>query len=226
MFRTFLIFICCLILNVSVWAQEGLDPHHPEEENLKTPADWNVRLDRPGNDVVIGENKDEADIWFVNMSPGWHITTGPAGIFWHPESKATGTYRASTKIHLFDPKGRNEAFGLFIGGKNLKQDNQSYSYFLLRNSGEYLIKKRIGDETEIVKGWSSAPTMKQYTETTESSVPNMLSIEVRKDQVDFFVNEEKVHSLPRDEVDTEGIVGLRINHMLNVHVEDLSVKKL
>lgn len=216
-----------LLLSVSVsFAQERPDPKNPENEDMEVPANWKVRLDHQDQDVSISSDEDNADIYFVNMVPGWHITTGPAAIFWHPASTAEEGYRAETVIHLFDPQGRNEAFGIFIGGENLEAENQSYSYFLLRNSGEYLIKNRSGSETSVVKNWSPAPSMNTYSEDTESSVRNQLAVEVDGDEVTFFVNDEEVATVPNSELNIDGIVGLRINHRLNVHVEDLSVEQM
>ncbi len=224
-FRTlFFALICAALLPLHLSAQP--DPMNPENQNLAVPANWEVRLDNPNADITIGAEPDSADIYFVNMTPGWHITTGPRAIFWHPESTAQETFKTSTKIHLFDPKGRNEAFGLFFGGQNLEQSDQSYTYFLLRNSGEYLIKKRVGDETEVIQNWSKAPSMVQYSDTTKSSVPNVLSVEANANEVLFFVNDQQVASLPKSQLQTNGIVGLRINHALNLHIEDFSVESL
>ncbi|MDZ7691791.1 MAG: hypothetical protein U5K69_11810 [Balneolaceae bacterium] len=220
------IFTLSLLLAFSIYtaiAQEHPDPQNPENENLAVPANWKVRLDNPDEGAIIGADQDKADIFFVNMVPGWHITTGPAAIFWHPASTAEGSYRAETVIHLFDPQGRNEAFGLFFGGSNLEEDDQTYSYFLLRNSEEYLIKNRSGSETSIVKSWSHAMAMDQYDENSGSSVRNSLAVEVRDDKATFFVNGNEVTSVPASELNVNGIVGLRINHRLNVHVEDLVV---
>lgn len=208
-----------------LFAQEGdrPDPEEAEGGNLMTPPSWNVRLDRPSDDVVIGSDKETADIWFVNMTPGWHITTGPAGIFYHPASTAEGTYRTETLIHLFDPQGRNEAFGLFIGGQNLDADNLSYDYFLIRNSGEYLIKRREGSETSLIQGWTPHDGIRTYGPDSGDSVPNTLAVEVGDEEVGFFINGEEVERLPKSDLQTDGVVGLRINHRLNVHVGDFKV---
>lgn len=214
-----------LSMTLSATAQQP-DPQNPVPKNMAVPSEWEVRLDNPDEDVIIGSDPDSADIYFVNMKPGWHITTGPRAIFWHPASSAEGTYRAHTKIHLFDPKGRNEAFGLFFGGENLKDENQTYTYFLLRNSGEYLIKKRIGNETKLVKDWTKTDAMVQFTDATETSVANSLSVEVGDEEVSFFVNGEKVETLSKDLVDIEGYVGLRVNHRLDLHIEDFGVESL
>jgi hypothetical protein len=214
-----LLTIFCIVLLVQPSAAQ-------EHQNTTVPEGWQVRLDHPDADATISANQDSADIFFVDMAPGWHITTGPAAIFWHPKYDASGTYRATSTIHLFDPNGRNEAFGMFIGGKNLDQSDQQYTYFLLRNSGQYLIKKRIGDETEVIQNWTSTPAMRQWTSDGGTSVPNTLSIEAGPRQVRFFVNGEQVHVMAREQIDANGIAGIRINHALNVHVEELLIEEI
>ncbi len=221
--------LLALTLILFAFSQLGMaqeyHPKHSEQDNLKVPEGWEVRLDNPEKNASIGDDPDKHDIYFVNMSPGWHITTGPRAIFYRPDVKVEGNYSVSTTIHLFDTKGRNEAFGLFFGGQNLQESNQSYTYYLLRNSGEYLIKKRIGDGTEVIKGWTEAPAMKTYQDTTETSVSNTLSVKVGDTSVSFFINGKKVEELPKEGIDTEGIAGLRVNHVLNLHIEKLDVSK-
>ena len=191
-----------------LFAQEDQrpDPEHSDADNLKTPTTWTVRLDRPNDDVVIGAD--------------------PEAIFYHPASTAEGAYRVEVLMHLFDPGGRNEAFGLFLGGQNLDADDIAYDYFLLRNSGQFLIKRRTGSGTSTIKGWTAHDAIMTYGSDTESSVPNTLAVEVGAEDVGFFVNGEEVARLPRSEVHTDGIVGLRVNHALNVHVEAFSVTGL
>lgn len=219
--------ITLLISTSALFAQdketERPDPQNPVGGNLEVPTNWEVRLDSPDADVTIGKDAETADIFFVNMKPGWHITTGPRAIFYPAKNMASGTYKVHSKIHLFDPKGRNEAFGVFMGGQNLQKENQTYTYFLLRNSGEYLIKKRIGAETKLVKDWTKTNAMVVYDDSTKSSVANTLSVEVLENDVAFYVNGTKVDTLPKEGLDTKGIVGLRVNHALNLHIEDFSV---
>lgn len=218
--------VLLLLLSTS-WSfgQERPDPENPVGGNLEVPEYWNVRLDRPDDSAVIGSESENADIYFVNMVPGWHITTGPAAIFWSPASTATGSYRAEAVFDLFDPQGLNEAFGLFIGGQNLENEDQAYSYFLLRNSGQYLVKNRTGGSTGNVQNWTSAPSMNRFTGETESSVRNTLAVEVTPEEVTFWVNGDRVAAFPAGELYTEGVVGLRVNHRLNVHVSDLNVEQ-
>ena len=208
-----------------IFAAERPDPKVPQGENLDVPVGWKIRLDHPDHPAVISADKDEADIWFVNMTPGWHITTKPAAIFYHPASTASGNFRAETKIFLFDTEGRNEGYGLIFGGEDLEGDDQAYNYFLLRNSGEFLIKNRKGSETSVVQGWTSHESIRRW-EGADSSTENVLAVECSDETVTFFVNGSEVASFPRAEIKTEGIVGLRMNHRVNVHVGDLTVTPL
>ena len=73
------------------------DPLVPQGENLATPPTWSVRFDAPHGDhapePTVGADST-ADVFFVNMTPGWHVTTGPAGVLYHPASTASGAFRA------------------------------------------------------------------------------------------------------------------------------------
>jgi len=200
-----------------------LDPAIPDGENLMMPESWKVRLDRPNPDIMIGADQDSVDIFFVNMTPGWHITTGPAAIFYHPDMIAASNFTLETTIHLFDPGERREAYGVFMGGQYLEGDDIVYDYFLLRNSGEFLLKRRTASETSIIQDWTVSEAVNTFGPETESSVENHLQVDVYEDTVTFFVNQTEVASVPRYRVITDGIAGLRINHALNVHVSDLKV---
>ncbi|HMB91437.1 MAG TPA: hypothetical protein VKP65_11355 [Rhodothermales bacterium] len=225
--RTLLLSFLLAFLALPAVAQDDAamrpDPLTPQGENLQTPPTWHIRLDRPNDDIVIGADST-ADIFFVNMTPGWHVTTGPAAIFYHPASTAEGTYRAETLIHLFDPGQRNEAFGLFVGGSNLEEDDMTYDYFLIRNTGEFLIKRRTGSETSLIQDWTKHDAIQTYGPDAESSVPNTLAVVVGAENVDFHINGEQVASHPRSHIHTDGFVGLRVNHALNLHIEDFKVE--
>ncbi len=199
------------------------DPATPDGENLMVPESWQVRLDRPDPDVMIGADGESADIFFVNMTPGWHITTGPAAIFYHPELMAEGSYTLEAIIHLFDPGDRREGYGVFMGGQDLDGDEMMYDYFLLRNSGEFLLKRRSGSETPIIQDWTANDAINTFGADTESSVENHLRVDVHEETVTFSVNGTEVASASRDQVMVDGVAGLRINHALNVHVSELKV---
>ncbi len=219
-----------LVLSI-IFIQNGFtqsipDPLVPQGTNLEVPDGWEIRLDRPDNSVVVGSNPDSSDIYFVNMTPGWHITTGPRGIFYHPESTLEGDFSIHTAMHLFNPNGRNrEGYGLFFGGSSLKDAEQEYVYFLLRNTGDYLVKRRIGDSTELIQDWTASEAIVIYDDPEISSVLNSLAVSVEGTDMNFFINGTQVAQINADEfnVNTDGIFGLRVNHAVNLHVEDLGI---
>ena len=183
------------------------------------PDGWMMRFDRPG------AGADQAD--FRVMEPGWHVTTGRAGaaIYWQPGMEADGAFTFSTGMHLFDPASHAEAFGLFVGGENLDAADQRYVYFLVRQTGEYLIKRRIGSETANVVGWTAHDAIPEMAPGAEESTEYQLAIQVEGDEVAFMVNGTAVHTLPAGEVDTDGQVGIRVNHMLDLHIEQLELTR-
>lgn len=186
-------------------------------QDLERPQGWEVRFDDDG--------ATEADLeMFVGMPPGWHVTTGPAAIFWSPSNTASGDFRAEMEVFLFDPQGRREAFGIFVGGRSLEGPDQEYTYFLIRDGGQYIVKRREGDQAPTVRPWTSHDAVNAYSDRGEDvSVENVLTVEARGDTVRFLVNGAEVASLPRGEVPVDGIYGFRVNHGLNVHISRLEV---
>ncbi len=186
-------------------------------QDMQRPEGWMVRFDRDGSTEAELES-------FVEMPPGFHITTGPAGIFYDPGLSASGDFRAELEVFLFDPGTRREAFGIFLGGQGLEGPGQRYTYFLLRNGGEFLIKRREGAETPTVQSWTASGAIKSWSDRgSDASVRNVLAVEARGDRVRFFVNGAEVADLPRTEVPVDGTVGIRVNHALNLHIARIEV---
>lgn len=195
-------------------ASASADEAEPAEGEW--PAGWEARLDHP-------DRESREEVAFTTMSPGWHVTTGPATILWDPADTASGSYRVEAEIFLFDPGQRREGFGLFIGGRDLQGEGQRYTYFLIRRDGRFLIKKRQGEETMTVQDWTEAPAIVTWEERGEETADNVLALDVGPEEVVFSVNGEEVARQPRSAVDADGVVGLRVNHGLNLHVSRLDV---
>ena len=181
------------------------------------PEGWQARADRPAMDM--------SQVVFEGMPPGWHVTTGPAVILWDEAMTASGDFRVEVEIHLFDPGARREAFGVFVGGRDLAGDAQAYTYFLLRNGGEFLVKERDGAETRDVIAWTAHPAVRSFADRgpDDASVLNVLRLERRGDELRFFVNDDEVGRVSAGALPLDGIVGLRVNHALNLHVSRLEI---
>jgi hypothetical protein len=96
-------------------------------------------------------------------------------------------------------------------------------YFLIRGDGRYLVKLRTGSQTENVIPWTAHEAIAPH-EGQDGTAENVLAIECGSENVDFFVNGAKVNTLERGNLGVDGIVGLRVNHSLNLHVAELKVE--
>src|SRR5690606_26366346 len=117
-----------------------------------------------------------------------------------------------------------EAYGLFVGGRDLKAAEQSYTYFLVRGDGKFLIKTRNGSTTaNVTSAWAEHPAVVKAG--GDGKATNVLRIERTGDRVRFLANGTEVHSAAAADVATGGQAGLRINHNLDVHVDGFALEK-
>ncbi len=193
------------------------------------PAGWHVRADGGGAHAghampAAAGAAAPAEVSFVDMPPGWHVTTGPSVILFQPERTASGAYSVRSESFLFDPGTRREGYGLLIGGRDLDGPGQRYTYFLIRRSGEFMIRRRMGETVSTVRDWTPHTAILQYDQRGEAhTAKNELGIDATPTEVVFLVNGSEVARVPRTDVDADGVVGLRINHHLNLHVSTLDV---
>jgi hypothetical protein len=181
----------------------------------KRPPEWQVRYDQA--------DADTSALFFVEMKPGWHITTGPAVILYDPSRTASGNYRLETEIFFFrDKSGDREGYGILLGGARLDGPDQNYLYFLLRNDGRFLVKHRAGTETHLIQDWTENSAILRHT-GDGATVKNSIAVEAGPQQVRLLINGIEVGTYPRDHMKAEGIVGLRANHGLNLHVTKLEI---
>jgi hypothetical protein len=201
----------CAMASSMVSAQE--QPKHVSGGNEgKLPIGWKIRADA-GGDMHGGKDT----LSFVQMTPGYHVTTGPAAILWSPDSTASGSFAVDGSIFLFPTKGRDqEGYGIFVGGQALDGASPRYTYFLLRNDGKFLIKQRAGAATPVLKDWTSHASIK--LQAGADAMKNDLRIVAGAQSVSFLVNGTEVASLPRATVAPDGAFGLRFNHAVNAHV--------
>ena len=218
--QTLRIIVSAILLVTSRAASQSLDTATSKQLGAIQPADalppgWTARPDDGG---------DPSKIRFVTMEPGYHLTLGPASILYRAEDLAKGPFHTLATFHQMKKPRHPEGYGLFIGGKQLEGKNQTYTYFLVREDGAYLIKQRKGDSTsEVTKGWTPSSAVKRAD--AHGKATNLLEIDAKQDpkKVDFRINGQSVYSAPADRMDLTGIVGLRVNHTLDVHIEGFAV---
>ena len=179
------------------------------------PPGWSARPDEEG---------DLKSVKFVIMEPGYHLTLGPATIFYREQDRVKGPFRTLATFHQMKKLEHAEGYGLFFGGEKLPAGDQRYVYFLVRDDGKYLIKRRDGaNTTEITKGWTASPAIKKGD--AQGRATNLLEIDAKIDpaKVSFKVNGTTVYTADARSLNTKGIIGLRVNHNLDLHVEGFAV---
>ena len=179
------------------------------------PAGWSGRPDGEG---------DLKSVKFVVMEPGYHLTLGPATILYREQDRANGPFHTLATFHQMKKLEHAEGYGLFFGGESLTAGDQRYIYFLVRDDGKYLIKRRDGENiTEITKGWTASPAIKKGD--AKGRAKNLLEIDAKRDpaKVSFKVNGTTVHTADAKSMRTKGTVGLRVNHNLDLHIEGFAV---
>ena len=181
------------------------------------PSGYHARTDR---------NAAMTNVKVTTMGTGMHFTLGPAVIVWRDADAASGSYHVVASFTQTKAPTHPEAYGLFIGGHDLAGPTQGYTYFLVRGDGKFLIKRRVGDSTVVVNpgGWTANDAVVKAD--SAGKVTNELSILVSGSNVKFMVNGKEVYTAKASDVDAVGLVGLRVNHNLDVHVGPLGVHKM
>ena len=186
----------------------------------QTPAGWKMRVDKS---TAASDPDAPGDIKFTTMGSGFHAVNPAAAVYWNPANTANGTYTLKGTFTLLKPSGHNNYYGLIFGGSGLEGAQQSYVYFVVAQNGSWLIKRRDGDATSNVAPKTPNDAVKKPGDDGKSV--NALEVRVGAEKVDFVVNGTVVHSMPKEGMKTDGIYGMRVNHLLDVEIDGLAVSK-
>jgi hypothetical protein len=208
MLRRLLPLVPITLLTVSVAAQ--------------VPQGWTVRVDRSQN---ASDPDDTPNLKFMTMGKGFHVTTGPAGTFWNPANTVAGDFTAAATFTLMKPSGHVNYYGLVFGGSDLGGAGQSYIYFIVAQDGTYSIRHRQGADVHDIQSRVPSDAIQKPGSSGQST--NALEVRVAGNTISYVVNGTVVHTTPKTGMTakTDGLVGIRINHLLDVHVEGFAVNK-
>lgn len=186
----------------------------------QSPKGWKVRVDRSAS----ATDPDAAgSIQFVTSGSGFHATNPQAAVFWNPANTASGDYTLKGTFTLLKPSGHTNYYGLVFGGSDLEGPQQQYVYFVVAQNGTWLIKRRNGDSTENITPKTPSDSVKKPDASGKST--NDLEVRVGADKIDYVVNGQVVHSMPKAGVKTDGTYGIRVNHLLDVQIDNFGVTK-
>lgn len=183
-------------------------PTDARTQALSQPDGWEVRAER-----------------FVAMPPGFHVTTSPSVLLFHPEARAEGEFEVATDGFVFRGDSPH-AYGLFVGGRDLADDEATWISFEIALDGTWVVRRREyrgqeqGFEVVDLAGPAPGPIAVPGEEQTAR---NAIAVVAGLDRVEFRINEETVTTLPRAELDVNGVTGFRVGTGLNLHLISFTV---
>ena len=202
------------------------DPDKNATATGKLPAGWSARLDRANSSI--------ANVAFAPMGAGLHLTLGPSGIFWREADAATGSFHTIATFTQTKKPTHPEAYGLFVAGRNLNGADASYVYVIVRGNGMYSIRKggAIGaPSTNLTtggdaNGWLASDAVAK--EDADGKAKNVIEVsgDAATKKLTFTINGKVVGTVDAPGGDIKGLVGLRVNHNLDLHIDGFAVHKL
>ena len=157
---------------------------------------------------------------FTMSGDTYHFAMGPAGTFYRSDWTKSGNYQFSARLTQTKAPTHPISYGLMIGGSDLAGPMQTYTYFLVRNQGEFYIANREGDKRPTaVMSWTANPAI--VKQGADGRQANTLGIQVQGDDVIFSVNGTEVTRLAKSKVHADGMYGFRIGHNLDVEVDQV-----
>ncbi|HZT78140.1 MAG TPA: hypothetical protein VFA27_15910 [Vicinamibacterales bacterium] len=186
----------------------------------QAPKGWKMRVDRSAS---ASDPDAPGPIKFMAMGGGFHFVNPQAAVYWNPSNSASGAYTVKGTFTLMKPSGHTNYYGILFGGSDLDGAAQKYTYFLVAQDGTFLVKKRDGEATADVVKKTPSDAVKKPGADGKST--NALEVRVAPSKIDYVVNGTVVHSMAKGDVKTDGVYGIRINHLLEVMVDGFGVSK-
>jgi hypothetical protein len=140
----------------------------------------------------------------LTAGSGVDVETPLAVISRQPGNTVTGNYTLKGTFTLNKPSGHTNFYGLIFGGSALNGADQKYIYFMVAQTGAWLVKSRTGETTfatfpglaGAVRNGAVVNEVVKKPDASGKSV-NSLEVRVQADKIDFVVNGTVVHSAPK-----------------------------
>ncbi len=196
--------------------------------NTPTAADTDVAARGVGLPTGYVAQFDQSttrptDVSYGAREPGrWEVKTGPAHILYSPHDSAAGKYSVTATFQQLQAPSHPEAFGIILGGSKLDQPQaRSYTYFLVRGDGKYLVKVRDGASTRTITDWTANAAIPKQDAAGKAVYG--IKVDVNGKTANIRVNGAPVTTVSAANGPLSGITGVRINHNLDLIVTPVSL---
>ena len=189
-----------------------------------TVKGWQGKAD-PGNKQGLTVN----DSKFAPEGSGFHLTTGPAAVYWNPANTAKGDF--TVKATFKEPKqtiNHPHPYGVFIGGSQLDTDTPTMLYCVAYRDGTYTVRQfTAGKPSQVVRKTPNEKVAKAAG--PEAEVTQEVALSVKGSKVECTVNGASVWSADKSEIpgltSTDGLTGIRVSHNSDATVSGFAVTK-
>jgi len=180
-----------------------------------TPAGYRLRIDP--------QAAYKSALRYSRTEGSFAIKAGPGHILYAAGDTASGSYTVTATVTQRARSKPKDAYGVFVGGQALTSAKQAYGYFLIRESGQYLIKVRDADSMRVIVDWTRHPAIP--FDTLKGAIRATLAVRVASDSTRFVVNGQQVASLPAGVLPSAGVAGLRVNKDLAVRMTPVRISR-
>ena len=212
-------------------AQAGMnmqDTAHKVANGGIRGAGWQGRPD-PGTGAVADASLDV-------KGSDMEVHTGPAMLYWNPANKGTGDYTVSatfTEPKYMSSNDHPHPYGVFIAGSNLDSADKITALYCAAYGRGTFIVRGFAPTVFNVNGRGGSPNDAVHKAAGRGeSVEQTVALSVKGDKVECAINGTVVGSYAKSDVvgagkltTTDGIVGIRVAHNVDVNVKDFKVGK-
>ena len=187
-------------------------------------AGWAGRLDP--SEIKAGAKLSSTSL--VTDGAGIRVITGPGAIYWNEANKGAGTYTAKASFAQSNALRADDYYGLFVGGSELGKPNQNYLYCAISSNGTFVVKHRLGDELHDLAGRTAHSAIRRADGAGKAA--NEVAWKVASARTSCWVNGAEVWSYAGKDLvgvgkleSLDGIAGIRVGRILNLHISGFGV---
>src|SRR5262249_13502609 len=156
-------------------------------------------------------------------------------LYWNPANKGTGDFTVSatfTEPKYMSSNNHPHPYGVFIGGSNLDNNDKLTALYCAAYGRGTFIVRGFGPAAFQVNGRGAANDAVHKATGQGESGEQTIAMSVKGGNVSCSINGTVVGTWPKSEVvgagkltSTDGIVGVRVAHNVDVNVKDFKLTK-
>ena len=195
-------------------------------------AGWQGSVDP--KELANGQKLENAKL--EKIGSDLRVTTGPAIAYWNASDKAAGNFTVKatfTEEKYMSLNNHPHPYGIFIGGKDMGTEKESYLYCMAYGNGTFIVRGFNARAPFQVNGRRGEPNAAiNKASGVGASVTQEIALSVKGDKVECAVNGQVVGSYDKAAVigdgklaSTDGVYGIRFGHNTDAVVKGLALTR-